>query len=98
MLVLIVDDDEFALQAAGEALKRLGHTVVQARGGEEAMEILRKGEARLMITDWVMPGMNGIELCRAARCEDLPGLCLYHYVDGPGGGQAAAGGVVCRGG
>jgi putative two-component system response regulator len=93
MLVLVVDDDDFALQAADRTLKRLGHTVVQARGGEEAMEILRKGEARLMITDWMMPGMDGIELCRAARREDLPGYVYIIMLTGQQGAKQRLAGL-----
>ena len=55
----------------------MGYTTVTARDGNEAMEILRRGEIRLVITDWDMPGMNGVELCRTIRREDLSG---YVYV------------------
>ena len=53
------------------------HSTVTAHDGKEAMEILRAGEIRLVITDWDMPEMNGVELCRAIRREDLSG---YVYV------------------
>src|SRR5208282_5909886 len=58
-------------------LSRMGYTAVEARDGRQAMEILRRGEVRLVITDWDMPVMNGIDLCRASRKEDLSG---YVYV------------------
>jgi putative two-component system response regulator len=77
MQVLIVDDDDFALCMLGNTLSRLGYTSVAARDGREAMTILRQSEIRLVITDWDMPGMNGLELCRAIRREDLSG---YVYV------------------
>ncbi|HWE01402.1 MAG TPA: response regulator [Tepidisphaeraceae bacterium] len=75
--VLIVDDDEFALSILESTLSRMGYTTVSARDGNEAIEILRRGEIRLVITDWDMPGMNGVELCRVIRREDLSG---YVYV------------------
>src|ERR1700677_4934769 len=77
MQVLIVDDDDFILSVLDTILARMGYGVVSARDGAKAMEILRAGEVRLVITDWDMPGMNGIDLCRAVRREDLAG---YVYV------------------
>lgn len=77
MHILIVDDDEFALSVVDRTLARLGHSTTLAHDGVEAMEILRKGEIRLVVTDWDMPKMNGVELCRAIRREDLSG---YVYV------------------
>jgi putative two-component system response regulator len=77
MHVLIVDDDDFALDVLGRTLGQMGYTAVTAHDGREALEILRKGEIRLMVTDWDMPGMNGIELCRNIRRQDLSG---YVYI------------------
>jgi putative two-component system response regulator len=77
MQVLIVDDDDFALDVLNQTLARMGYTAVQATDGRQAMEILRRGEVRLVITDWDMPNMNGIDLCRSIRKEDLSG---YVYV------------------
>lgn len=77
MQVLIVDDDDFALEILDNTLSRLGYSAVKARHGAEALEILRGGDIRLVVTDWEMPGMNGIELCRFIRREDLTG---YVYI------------------
>lgn len=77
MQILIVDDDEFALHVLENTLSRMGYPVVMARDGQQAMEILRRGEIRLVITDWDMPVMNGVELCRTIRREDLSG---YVYI------------------
>src|ERR1700722_19151986 len=77
MQTLIVDDDSFALKVLERTLSRMGYATVSARDGNEAMEVLRRGEIRLVITDWDMPGMNGVDLCRAIRREDLSG---YVYI------------------
>jgi cyclic di-GMP phosphodiesterase len=77
MQVLIVDDDDFALSVLNNTLSRMGYSAVQATDGQQAMEVLRRGEIHLVITDWDMPGMNGIDLCRAIRKDDLSG---YVYV------------------
>lgn len=77
MQVYIVDDDDFALMTLEHTLTTMGYTVACGRNGKEAIEQLRKGEFRLVITDWDMPEMNGLDLCRAIRQEDLSG---YVYV------------------
>lgn len=77
MQILIVDDDDFALHVLQNTLSRMGFPVVIAHDGLEAMDVLRKGEIRLVITDWDMPNLNGVELCRAIRREDLAG---YVYI------------------
>lgn len=75
--VLIVDDDEVSLAISRHTVERSGYPVQSARDGGEALEILRQGECRLVITDWVMPGMDGLELCRQIRGGDFAG---YIYV------------------
>jgi putative two-component system response regulator len=77
MKILIVDDDEIALMVLEEALRKAGYDVVTARNGREALNLLRRDICRLVITDWEMPEMNGLDLCRAIRTELLRG---YIYV------------------
>lgn len=75
--VLIVDDDEIALEALHHMLTRAGYEVVTRINGAEALEELQAGECRLVVTDWIMPEMDGLELCRQIRKQDFPG---YIYV------------------
>jgi putative two-component system response regulator len=77
MQILIVDDDEIALMVLDEALGKAGYEVITARNGREALEQLRAGRCRLVITDWEMPEMNGLDLCRAIRTDLLRG---YIYI------------------
>ncbi|MEX2139375.1 MAG: HD domain-containing phosphohydrolase [Pirellulales bacterium] len=67
MRILIVDDSEIALELLQRTLVKAGHTVDTASNGEEALEWVRKGVHRLIVSDWEMPGMNGLELCRKVR-------------------------------
>src|SRR5580658_2519714 len=71
MQILIVDDDDFALSVLENTLTRMGYAVTAARDGAEALEVLRNTEIRLVVTDWDMPRMNGVDLCRTIRREDL---------------------------
>jgi putative two-component system response regulator len=87
MRILIVDDDDFALGVLGATLQRLGHAVESAHDGHEALEILRRGDIRLVVTDWDMPGMNGVDLVRAIRREDLSGYIYLIMLTGREGAK-----------
>lgn len=75
MEILLVDDFEEALFVLKSLIGQLGHTARTARDGKEALEIMRKSNISLVITDWEMPVMNGTELIRAIRKE-----ITSHYV------------------
>ncbi len=77
MRILIVDDNEMALQMLQYALTKAGHEVLTAQNGRQALEILSEGQCRLVISDWEMPEMDGIELCREIRRSDFP---AYIYI------------------
>jgi len=77
MRILIADDDAISLEILENALVKAGYDVVTASNGAEALEHLREQPLRLVISDWDMPEMNGIELCRAVRAEDLGGYTYF---------------------
>lgn len=68
--VLVVDDDPSVLILMGRYLTVAGHHVLTARNGIEAMRILLAEGPSVVITDWVMPQMNGLELCKAIRAHE----------------------------
>ena len=70
MKILAVEDDPVARKVLVQALKRLGYEdVVEARDGGEALGQLEKEPARVIVSDWVMPGMDGLALCRQVRAR-----------------------------
>ena len=71
MQILIAEDDPVAMELLRSALVESGHEVLTAANGREAMSVLRAGSCRIVITDWVMPEMDGLELCQAIRNEEL---------------------------
>ena len=82
--ILLVDDDPFVRASSARALRARGYTVVEARDGHDAMLRLREhGELALLITDVMMPGMDGGELATVARVErpDLKILLTSGYTD-----------------
>lgn len=77
LTILVVEDDPLTTRALARLLGALGHRVVTAADGAEAWSLLQSGGARLVLSDWMMPGMDGRELCRRIRGrEDVP----YTYV------------------
>lgn len=68
--VLIVDDDPSTLTLLERHLRRAGYDVVKALNGVEAIGILAAEGPRVVITDWMMPEMDGLELCRAIRTHE----------------------------
>ena len=77
MDILIVEDDTVAAELLSGALEKAGHYVAAvATNGNEALAFLRKSTCNMVITDWEMPEMSGVELCRAIRSEDL-GRYIY---------------------
>ncbi|MEX1180548.1 MAG: response regulator [Cucumibacter sp.] len=62
--VLVVDDSPTYLTFLEEELKHEGYRILAAPSGEAAIEIVRKGQVDCAVIDLVMPGMDGIQLCR----------------------------------
>jgi putative two-component system response regulator len=67
MRVLIVDDSPIALSLLEKALAKAGHQVDAVASGDEALEWVRKGVHRLIISDWDMPQLDGPTLCEKVR-------------------------------
>lgn len=67
MKVLVVDDDPVIRTVVGAGLKALGHEVASCDGGAKAWERLRTDHFPVLITDWSMPDMNGIQLTQSLR-------------------------------
>lgn len=65
--VLVVDDSRLQRRILVASLKKWGFEVTEADSGEAAMEICCKDPPDLILSDWMMPGMNGLEFCRAFR-------------------------------
>jgi two-component system cell cycle response regulator len=65
--ILLVDDDLAILMMLQTLLTQAGHTVTTARDGREALRRVEESIPQLIITDWVMPEMDGIEFCKALR-------------------------------
>ena len=70
MRILIADDDALFHIVANAVLLGDGYKVIHARDGLEALDLYRAHKPDLILTDYQMPGMNGIELCRSIKALD----------------------------
>ena len=87
--ILLVDDDSLIAMSSVDMLEDLGHEVMEASSGKQALELLRsEGHFDLLITDFAMLGMNGAQLIESAKplCPGLPVLLATGYAEIPGGG------------
>lgn len=69
MNILTVEDDPVAQLVLEAALKSLGHTVTLAGDGEAAWQELQARPVRVVVSDWRMPRLDGLELCRRIRAR-----------------------------
>jgi DNA-binding response OmpR family regulator len=83
--VLIADDDPPTRVLLRAAISQWGYQVIEAQNGEEAWDLLQQADApRLIILDWLMPKIDGIDLCRRIKksLEYHPYVILLTQVAG----------------
>ncbi|MFQ5413522.1 MAG: response regulator [Phycisphaerae bacterium] len=80
--VVVVDDDPAMLRLLERRLVSIGYQVVTATNGAAALRILREHGIQLVITDWDMPDMDGLDLCRAIRSDASLGLVYVVLLTG----------------
>jgi len=67
MQILVVEDDPFSRKLITTILKQLGHDLIVAEDGEIAWRLYQTTPTRLVVSDWLMPNMDGLELCKKIR-------------------------------
>jgi CheY-like chemotaxis protein len=90
--VLVVDDDLLVLENTAAMLEDLGHIVVEARSGEEALALLRRTRTvDLVVTDHAMPGMTGLQLASTVAAERAGTVILLStgYAEIPSDAQSS---------
>ncbi|HZL72626.1 MAG TPA: response regulator transcription factor, partial [Planctomycetota bacterium] len=76
MRILIADDDRFSLKLIQTVLSSDDCDMVSCGAGDEALRVLKTPPVpEIAILDWMMPGLNGIDVCRQARA--IPGISTY---------------------
>lgn len=77
MRILIVEDDRDLIMLLSDILRKGGYDVISAADGSEAWGILQREKIHFVITDWMMPKMDGLELCKRIRSAAFP---YYIYI------------------
>ena len=68
--ILIVDDEELSIDVPREILSRAHHEILTARNGVSALELYKRESPDLVVTDIIMPEMNGLDLIENLRLAD----------------------------
>jgi DNA-binding response OmpR family regulator len=63
-VVIVVDDDDVIRRVVRTVLEADDFAVIEARDGREALELASQGKASVMVLDVMMPGLDGVEVCR----------------------------------
>jgi two-component system, OmpR family, phosphate regulon response regulator PhoB len=78
--ILVIEDEPAIQELIGFSLRQARHSVLSARNAEEAMEIINEALPNLVLLDWMLPGMSGVEfarmLRRSTRTKTIPIIML----------------------
>ena len=77
MKILIAEDDFVSRLLVKKAVEKIGHDVLEAEDGKIALELFLEHKPDMIISDWMMPEMDGIELCQKIRASDKK---TYSYI------------------
>ena len=94
--ILIVDDNSMGLMARRTVLEELGHEVHTCSSGQEALEQCNKQCFDVVVTDYKMPKMNGVEFIRELRKHhpEVPVILISGFTDALGLNEATTGADV----
>ncbi|MHA7272677.1 GGDEF domain-containing response regulator [Arthrobacter sp. TMT4-20] len=67
---MVVDDDPGSLMVAKAVVEQAGYECLSATNGDAAWDLFQRYQPQVVVTDWMMPGMNGLELCKAIRSAE----------------------------
>jgi len=70
MKILIVEDDYVSRLLVNKAVTKMGHETLEAEDGRKAWELFQKQAPDMIISDWMMPEMDGLDLCRRIRSSN----------------------------
>ena len=77
MKILVAEDDPVSRRILEKLLQNKGHAAVVCSDGRQALDTYRAGDYRLVISDWMMPEMDGLELVRRIREDERQEYCYF---------------------
>jgi DNA-binding response OmpR family regulator len=84
MKVLVVEDDNVSRTILRHSLERLGHEVIEAADGELGWDAWVREKPRVVVSDWQMPGLDGLSLCRRLRAQANQDYLYFILLTGKG--------------
>ena len=85
--VLVVDDDQVSSRQLSAVAQAAGYSVSAVQNGQEAWDALKLSRFRVVISDWYMPEIDGVELCRRVRARRNEAYVYFILVTSRGGKQ-----------
>jgi putative two-component system response regulator len=82
MKVLLVDDDVRSIEVLRHVLVAEGFEVLAARDGQTALRLIQEENCKLVISNWELPGLSGVDLCRQVRAETTTGYVYFLLMNG----------------
>lgn len=80
MRILVAEDEPMSRLLLQRSVEKLGHECLIARNGEEAWELFEKTPVDVVISDWMMPGIDGVEFCRRVRASTRPNYTYFIFL------------------
>jgi DNA-binding response OmpR family regulator len=84
MKVLVVEDDKVSSAVLKRSLERLGNEVIESADGEEGWSAWLRDKPRVIVSDWQMPGLDGLSLCRRIRAQPSQDYTYFILLTGKG--------------
>jgi DNA-binding response OmpR family regulator len=84
MKILAVEDDKGSRALLRRQLENLGHEVIEAANGEEAWEAWLEHKPRVIVSDWLMPKLDGLRLCQRFRAQAVEDYVYFILVTASG--------------
>lgn len=79
MRILIAEDDYVSRLLVKKAVKKIGHDVLEAENGAVAWTMFKEHEPDMVISDWMMPEMDGIQLCKISGGQTRKPIHISYY-------------------
>jgi CheY-like chemotaxis protein len=75
--ILVADDDVITRKVVKGMCESLGYRVIESPNGQRALDTLRRHPVEIVITDWLMPGLDGLSLCEKLHAGDKPSPFVF---------------------
>jgi diguanylate cyclase (GGDEF)-like protein len=92
--VVVVDDDPLVRLVLAKAVDSMGHVSLPTDSGEGALQLIETTAVDVVVSDWMMPGMNGLELCKRVRARDAVEYIYFMLVTALDDSEHALAGIA----